>query len=195
MGDTYMTRHTLLRRLKSRCDEDAWEEFVANYRPFIYSIINKMEINPSDVDDLSQSILLKIWKSLDRFDINKKKGHFRNWIYTITRNTVLTYIADSNYIERSKEEAESRNQTLETPNIDDMIQKEWERFIFEKAFSNIRAKMSEKLLDAFQSGLRGEPETETAERLGLEPKTVNKYKNRVKYKLIAEIENLRELLE
>ncbi len=191
-----MTRQTLLRRLKSKSDEDAWENFVANYRPFICSVINKMGINPSDIDDICQTILVKIWKSLDHFDHGQKQGCFRNWLYTITRNCVLTYISSNQYNIRTREGVESNKHPLtEAPDIENIIHKEWKRFIFEKAANNIKKKVSHQLWDAFQSGLNGENEEVTAKRLGLETNTINKYKNRIKYKLIAEIENLREFLE
>ena len=50
-------------------------------------------------------------------------------------------------------------------------------------------------MDAFISGFKKEPVEVTAERLGLNEKTVYIYRHRIKNKLIAEIKNLKDLLE
>lgn len=196
MTDTYLTRQTLLRRLKSKNDEQSWEEFISFYEKFIYSIIHKMDINSSDCDDLAQKVLLKVWKSLANFDYNQQQGYFRNWLYTITKNTVLTYISDIQYNSNAnKQVMKDADTDYQPPEIDTIIQNEWEKHISERAFQTIKETVSEQMLDVFLSTLRGESITEIAERVGLEENTIYKYKNRVKHKLMAEIRNLREMLE
>lgn len=196
MGETYLTRETLLRRLRSADDDQAWEEFVFFYRKFIFSVIVKMGVREADCDDLSQKVLLKLWESLPNFNYNEKRGFFRNWLYTITRNTVVTYINRVKMISNKKSQIQNDMiEQFESPEIDKMVKEEWEKHIAALAFTNIKKKVSEQALDAFQSSLRKEPVAETAQRLGLEENTVYIYKNRVKKKFIEEIKNLREMLE
>ena len=59
--DVYMTRDTLLHRVQEQFDEMAWHDFIAQYQGYIYTIINRMNIRATDVDDLYQKILIKLW--------------------------------------------------------------------------------------------------------------------------------------
>ncbi len=196
MTDTYLTRKTLLNRLKSRTDEQSWEEFVFYYENFIRSIINKMGVNPSDFDDLSQQVTLKVWNSIEKFDFTQKKASFRNWIYTITRHTVLTFIAQNKYASRKREEIGAVEKGhLTMPEIDNLIDEEWNKHISTLAFNNISKKVSAKAMDVFTSQFSNEPPEVTAERLGLDKKTVYIYRARIKSALTAEIKNLKEMLE
>jgi RNA polymerase sigma factor (sigma-70 family) len=195
MSDTYLTRHTLLKKLKSADSESSWEEFYKYYKKFIYSIIIKMGVNEADSDDLAQKTLLKIWQALPSFDYNQKRGYFRNWLYTVTRNTVISFIKANKNLLKSQQAFKSINEGKSKAEIYKIIHSEWERYISERAFNTIKGKVSAQALDCFQAGLRNEPVRKTAERLGLEENTVYVYKNRVKQKLYAEIRNLREMLE
>lgn len=196
MTDTYLTRQTLLKRLKSNTDELAWEDFVFYYQNFIYSIIIRMGVSQADRDDISQKVLLKIWRSLDQFDHNQQKGHFRSWINAITRNTVLSFIAHSKHLDKKYESFKvNADGAFVAPEVDKLIGEEWEKHVSALAFDTISKKMSPQAIDAFLAGLRNEPVSETAERLGLEENTVYTYKLRVKRKIVAEIKNLKDMLE
>ncbi len=196
MSDTYLTRKTLLMRLKSSKDEQAWEEFVFFYQNFIYSIIIRMGVGEADRDDLSQKVMLKIWKSMNQFNHNQKRGHFRSWVHAITKNTVLTYMEHNKHISKKQDalRVDSDGQFY-SPEVDRLINEEWEKHISALAFDNISNKVSSQAMNAFLAGLRNEPVSETAERLGLGENTVYIYRLRVKKKIIAEINNLREMLE
>ena len=196
MSKTYLTRNTLLRRLKSLNDELAWDEFVFYYRDFIFSIINKLGVQQSDCDDLSQQVMLKIWNSIKSFTYTQKPGSFRNWIYTITKNAVMNYFKRNKLITKHHEQiVVTASSTVFKPEIDLLISEEWEAYVSGLAFENIRKKVSEQTMEAFLSSLRGESVEETAARLDLEENSVYIYKNRVKKRLVAEIKNLREMLE
>lgn len=195
MTDSYLTRHTLLKELKENPSERSWEEFHSYYKKFIYSIIIKMGINESDCDDLSQKVLLKIWKSLPNFDYNQKKGSFRNWLYTITKNTVLSFVSANKKLVKKQEDFKAFSDKQETAEIAKIINNEWERHIAERAFNTIKKKISPQALDAFQSFMRDEPVSVTAKRLNLEENTVYVYRLRTKEKLLTEIRHLRDLLE
>ena len=57
MPSDWITRKTLLMRTIDPQDDNAWGDFVDYYGRFIYHIILKMGVNPSDADDLAQQIL------------------------------------------------------------------------------------------------------------------------------------------
>ena len=91
MSEEWLTRQTLLLRVKDKEDEHAWDDFVTYYEPFIKKIIFFLNVQENDRDDLSQEILIKLWKSLAGFNYDEKKGRFRTWLKTVIRNTTYDY--------------------------------------------------------------------------------------------------------
>ena len=92
MADPYQTRQSLLVRLREQCDEDAWEQFVAHYRHYIYAVIPRMNVEHHDALDVQQEVLLKIWKKIPEYEYRQDKPLFRSWVATVTRNAVLSFI-------------------------------------------------------------------------------------------------------
>lgn len=196
MADTYLTRQTLLKKLKLRLDESSWDEFVLFYEPLIHSVIRRFGAHNTEVEDISQQILLKIWSSIDKFNVTQKKGGFRNWIYTIAKNTTINQLNKSKRNEGHKEQLikSSKGDYVE-PEIDSVINEEWNKHITSIAIERVGKKVSKKAMDAFSAQFSKETIEETAERLGLEVATIYSYRGRIKERLIAEIKNLKEMLE
>lgn len=79
-------------------DDDAMAEFLANYGPMLARVLGRLCAWHSDVDDLFQEVLLKIWQRsatyqasgsleawLHRIAANQCKNHFRS-LSTMRRN-------------------------------------------------------------------------------------------------------------
>ena len=47
---------------------------------------------PNDVEDIVQTVFLKVYSNLDQYD--ETKASLSTWIYTITHNTVYDYLKD-----------------------------------------------------------------------------------------------------
>lgn len=196
INDTYLTRETLLKKLRYVDNEKAWEEFVYFYQKFIFSIIAKMGVSGPDCEDLSQKVLIKLWKKLPDFQYNQRKGAFRSWLYVITKNTVYNFLKKQNRkAEKSKLASELEEFEKKESGVDSFIDEEWKRHLTVLACKNINKKMSSKTLEAFQSFVNGEPVDSIAKRLDISEKTVYKYKSRVKEKLMEEIKHLKDMLE
>jgi DNA-directed RNA polymerase specialized sigma24 family protein len=48
-----------------------------------------MNMNPHNREDLLQDIMLKAWKALPNFPYDERRGRFRGWLATVTKNTAL----------------------------------------------------------------------------------------------------------
>lgn len=196
MHETYLTRETLLKRMQQMSDQDAWEEFNQMYRGFIYTIINKMGVNEHDGDDLFQKSMMKIVKALPTFDYRQSQGKFRNWVYTIVRNTVCSYFRKLDTVQRNTSELSlNYESSVQLCELDVVIEQEWQKHVAALAFYNISQKVSAEMLDAFQSGTTNETVEATAQRLGISTSSVYVYRMRVKNALIEEINYLRSVLE
>ncbi len=68
-------------------DENAWEEFVGEYRELVYGICYFRSRSAHDAEDLMQEAFLKIWSNLGTYDA--ARGPLRAWISTVTRNVTL----------------------------------------------------------------------------------------------------------
>lgn len=200
MDDKYQTRQTLIEKVKNQYSDSSWEEFVYFYQKFIYSIIRKSGMNAEDSEDLTQKTLLKIWKALPKFEYDKNKGGFRYWLYRVTRNVINSHLEKvyktNERISRFQNQKEIEEEVNEnSPEVVKAADKEWEIHITNLAFEKIRKSMAEKSITIFQMCLEGVEARKIAEKTGVTEKSVYVYKKRVKEKLIAEIQALRDLLE
>ena len=200
--DQFLTRETLLSRAKNQEDATAWEDFVNYYKDFIFIVIRHMNIPYNDCEDLIQETLLKIWKNLQKFDVDNDRAKFRTWLSTVIRNTVLNYIdkKNRNYKKEElvREEQEVRpelfNQSKDGQ-LDEFIEKEWQVYVTNLAMKKITPLFSPQAIEAFQRSLDGESTEFIAEKLNIKPNSVYKLKNRVKGRLILEIKALKRELE
>ncbi|VGO14501.1 ECF RNA polymerase sigma factor SigE [Pontiella desulfatans] len=200
MSEEWQTRQTLLMRAKNQDDHVAWEEFVAYYRDFIAMVLHQMNLYSVDVDDLTQEILIKIWKSLPNHIYDQDRARFRTWLSRLIRNQVLDHIRASQRRTR-KHAAAAEDETVENlpvitePDVEKIIQQEWEVYIVQLALKNISSLFSDRAIEAFSMSIDGQGMAQIAEHLGVKPNSVVKLKNRVKERLVKEIQHLRDELE
>ncbi len=64
----------------------AFETLIGEYQKRIFAIAYRMIQNPEDAADLTQEVIVKIFKHLDKFQGNSK---FSTWVYRIATNTCL----------------------------------------------------------------------------------------------------------
>ncbi|MGO9467218.1 MAG: sigma-70 family RNA polymerase sigma factor [Isosphaeraceae bacterium] len=82
------TSASLLERLSDRSDSEAWTRLVELHSPLIRGWLGRFELAESDADDLSRTVLTALVAHLPNFEHNGRIGAFRNWLPTITVNSV-----------------------------------------------------------------------------------------------------------
>jgi len=188
------TRQTLIMRALNREDEASWQEFTDYYLPFIKAVLFRLQIAPSDHDDIAQEIVLTLWKKLDYY-VNSK-GSFRAWLSTVTRNTTYNFLTKKKRVLSNEQSAwEHSFEVSSEPEIDAIIKDEWETFLSSYALTKLRTTFSESTITCFLQALEAKSAEETAHELKLSVETVYTSRKRVKARLIREIKNLREELE
>jgi RNA polymerase sigma-70 factor (ECF subfamily) len=78
--------------LVRRClagDAAAWEDIVRRYQRRIYNICYRFAGTADDVDDLTQEVFIKMYKTLNSYDMDR--GAFMTWVTTITRNLLVDH--------------------------------------------------------------------------------------------------------
>src|SRR5262249_58219000 len=66
----------------------AWGEFISRYEPFIRELVEKYRLPPGEVDEVSQEVLLRLFKKLPggKFDLNRR---FRPWLTTVVKHAYV----------------------------------------------------------------------------------------------------------
>lgn len=83
-----MDEQTLIERAKQG-DVEAFEILINEHQKRIYNIAFKMLGNQEDALDLSQEVLIKIFKNIHKFHGSSK---FSTWVYRVATNTCLDEI-------------------------------------------------------------------------------------------------------
>ena len=88
-SDAKLRDETELVKAASRGDHEAFNEIVQRYEKMIYNIAYQASGNSDDAYDISQEVLIKIFRSLGSFRGDCKLS---TWIYRIAMNAVKDYI-------------------------------------------------------------------------------------------------------
>ena len=81
------------------------------------------------------------------------------------------------------------------PEVQAIMEAEWKRHVVNLALVRIQGHFTDRAMLAFRLSVAGKTASEIGARLELKPNSVNKLKNRVKLRMLQEIERLREELE
>ena len=77
-------------QIVGRCmngDSSAWAEMVRTHQKRVYGLCYRFTGNPTDAEDLTQDVFLKIYSNLGSFDA--ARGSLPVWITTMTRNLLV----------------------------------------------------------------------------------------------------------
>ena len=81
-----------LHRLVYACmrgDGAAWQQLVVSQHRRVYGICYRFTGSPTDAEDLTQDVFLKVYRNLTGFD--PAKGAFTTWLTTLTRNLLVDH--------------------------------------------------------------------------------------------------------
>ena len=193
---TWTTRHSLIQRLCDPSDHDAWERFDQHYRPFLFSLLNKMQVNSADQDDLCQEILIRLHKSVGTYV--RDRARFRTWLSTIIRNTACSYFSKT---QRRTEKYDQLKHTPEfltgtgTSDFEQIVESEWKNYLTEEAFRRLRAAFSDTIVDCFRMTLEQVPVDEIAAKIGIKKETVYTIRTRMRSRVLHQMQNLIRELE
>ena len=193
-NEKYITRQTLLMRAQDPQDNNAWEEFVAFYKPFICQILHKMNINFNDFDDLVQDVLLKLWKGLPKYDT--KKAKFRTWLSHVTRNTVISFFRsrscrpDLVKMESDEVEETAYMSSFSESDLEKIFEDEWRSYLCSLALEKIEKLFTGNAVAAFKLSQKGKSPAVIAEELNLSKDSVPVLTSRVRSKFTAELKSL-----
>ena len=68
---------------------------ISKYKPLIFSILRKHNLNNVEIDDVAQEVFIKIYLNLDKYC--PEKGALGSWIGTITKRTCIDHFRAKGY--------------------------------------------------------------------------------------------------
>ena len=187
MVDSSPTRASLLVRIRDRADVPAWQEFYEIYSPLIHSYLRHRGLQDADAADLTQDVLQTVSSKAGEFNYDPKKGSFRGWLFTVTRNKLR------DLVEKRKRRAVASGDTnvatllrqQADPQSDEQVwnqHHQWSLFLW--AAEKVRADFRPATWDAFwKVTVESKPAKEVAGDLQLSVGAVHIAKSRVLAKL------------
>ena len=70
-------------------DKSSFDSLVDVYLKTIFNFTYRITGNEKDAEDITQEIFLKVWKNINKFNIEKS---FKTWIFSIAKNTCIDYL-------------------------------------------------------------------------------------------------------
>jgi RNA polymerase sigma factor (sigma-70 family) len=191
--EQWKTRQTLIGRARDPDDSQAWDEFTDYYAGFIRMVLMQLQAPPDDLEDLSQIILVKLWKNLSTVELGRDHARFRTWLGTVIRNTVYTHCSQA--ASRKRRETNAAVANAVPPDIEDIIESEWRKHIIALVIERLNTSFSGKAMDVFMMTLDGKSVADIASALELTKDSVYVLRNRVQSRFRKEARQLRSYLE
>jgi RNA polymerase sigma-70 factor (ECF subfamily) len=197
MGDSPLTRPSLLVRIRDSRDAQAWCQFVDIYAPLIHGFGRKHGLQDADAADLTQEVLGVVARSIQKMEYDPRRGSFRGWLFTIVRNRVRNFLTRRKPYEQGTGDTGAHNLLKEQPDPgetpDDSWEKDYERHLFACAAKYVQGRVHDWTWQAFwQTTVKGENAKDIAHRLDMTVAAVYLAKSRVMAQLKEQIKLLRE---
>lgn len=162
-----------------------YEILIKQYKNTIYNYAFYMLKDSMDADDVSQEVFIKIWKSIDTFNLKAAKA----WIMKVTHNLCIDYLRrrKANQGREIDIEKEFKNKSGEDNNLTDVEVGLRKKILKEKISDGIKH-LPETLRSVFVLyELQGFKYSEISETLNLPLNSVKVYLMRARKKLQEEL--------
>lgn len=166
------TSSSLLSRVKNQ-DAEAFLQLIHWIGPFILRWCLRAGLQSADRDEVSQLVLIKLWRGLPTFRKDGPDDSFRGWVFTITRNCICDWFAchkDAPHalpIEVTAKPESSDEQDLRQRAVHLLVRELMARHAGDGGFQAFR-----------RTAVDGLSAVEVADELGMSPDVVRQHKSR-----------------
>jgi RNA polymerase sigma-70 factor (ECF subfamily) len=196
MDESPATRASLLLRIRDPHDEEAWRQFVQVYASVIYGFARRRGLQDADAADLMQEVLRAVAATAHRLNYDPKRGSFRGWLFTVTRNKVYNFLHGQKRHVRGSGDSGAQEMLEEQSAPDngaELWNQEYERRVFAWAAEQVRHEFHEQTWQAFwRTAVEGQGAKEVAGQLTMSPGAVYVAKSRVLARLREQVQQFHE---
>jgi RNA polymerase sigma-70 factor (ECF subfamily) len=191
------TRASLLVRIRDGGDTEAWQEFVQRYAPVVYGFARRRGLQDADAADLMQEVLRSVAAAADRLEYDPKRGTFRSWLFTVTRNKLYNMLDGQRRQVRGTGDSAAQQRLDEQPGRDgdgeDVWEKEYQTHLTALAMQRVRGEFHDSTWQAFLlTAVDGKGAREAGKSLKMSPGAVYVAKSRVLSRLREEVQKLQD---
>jgi RNA polymerase sigma-70 factor (ECF subfamily) len=194
MSQAPTTHVSLLIRIRDGANHVAWQEFVNLYGPVVYAFARKRGLQDADAADLMQDVLRSISGAISRLEYDRRQGTFRGWLFTITRNKVMTfYTARKTRPQAAGDSGTSRKLDEVTDAADgaEVWELEYQRRLAQLAMDRIKSEFQANTWQAFWlTAVEGASAAAAAQQTKLSTGAIYVAKSRVLARLKQEVQAL-----
>lgn len=177
------TRASLILRLQNADDVAAWNEFVGLYAPVVFRVARGRGFQAADAENLVQEVLLAVAQSVATWLQRDDRGPFRAWLLRIARNEavdMLTQRSTRSLGEDGDAGLQKLNELPESCELSSIIDREYERAVFQKAADRVRQSVAPQTWQAFwMTHVEGVSIAAAAQRLETRPGNIHFGRSRV----------------
>lgn len=181
MSDAETTRPSLLSRVRTASDRDAWAEFESRYGGLIARYCRRRGLQPSDVEDVSQLVMMRLARALRSFEYDPQRGRFRDFVGRVVRNVIIDHFSRPH---RATTAVDSSVMAVVSARDDaagdDLWEREWIDHHYRLAMETIVATFEPRSVEIFERIVAGERIDDIADSCSTTAQAVHKIKQRIR---------------
>jgi len=182
------THVSLLCRLASGEDHDAWRDFESRYGDLIRSFARRRGLQECDCDDVVQDVLVALTRNMPGFRYDPARGRFRGYLKTIAVRMILKKTCQTRGPAGQQVYDEAAAVAADDSDTESAWEAEWRQHHLRLAMATLRHEFNETDLAAFDAYAgRGTAPADVARQLGISVESVYQAKTRI-------LRRLRELI-
>lgn len=198
------TRQTLLERIRKNGANADWEQFYQIYNGVIVRYARKLGLAEDQAMDVLQETMVTLMRLLPEFTYDKRKGKFRNFVFTIVHRKALAAMRRAKRrgeVSMDQEDAETGRRladVLADPAAraaSERHEDAWRESVMEDALARLAEDpgIQPRTMDVFRAyAIEGGSPADVAQRFGMKENAVYQIKNRVIQRLRDEVRLLLE---
>lgn len=184
------TRASLILRLPTKADAEAWREFVGLYEPFLHRFARRNGLQEADARELVQDVLLSVVQAVGHWQQDATRAKFRTWLFRIARNKLIDVLS-----KRQRQATRTGGSgMLDIAQPQTLVEEAaiaHRRELFRWAASQVREQVQPATWTAFwRTSVEEHPVSEVARDLGLSTGAVYIARSRVLARLKEELSKL-----
>lgn len=174
------THISLLARVASPVDADAWRDFCDRYGALIRGFAARRGLQQADRDDILQDVLMSLRQAMPGFTYDPAKGKFRSYLKTVVLRAVFKRSCQTDPALGLDRIEDLTRAAAGDGDVDQQWETEWRQYHLRHAMQAVQAEFNAADRAAFQAyAIDGQDAPAVAERLGISVESVYQAKSRI----------------